>query len=827
MGYMDDVLLDIVLRRLGESPLAANAADLLLAALEDNESLLAQLGGQATQQPADESAHMHRVPSPSPAGAYLRSLTVSGFRGIGKPATLTLAPGPGLTLVVGRNGSGKSSFAEALEVLLTGDLKRWEKLSAVWHQGWRSMHYPDQAEISAELLVEGAGRVMAQRTWTANAKFTESSASAQVADEKRAGLERLDWYAALASYRPFLSHAELETFFGSPSGLYELLASVLGLEDLTFAAARLATARRAREAALSEVTKRLPDLLGRLESTNDERAAICRRALAGRTWDLATARSVAAGAHAATDGGELDRLRRLAQLTPPAEGDVRAAATALRQAAAGQEAVTGSPADRARALAKLLTAALEHHSAHGDSDCPVCGRSAALTGQWRQATEQEVARLGQEAQAAESAERGAADARRQAGALLQPPPPLLAEAPPPGIDPGPVRAAWEGWTNAPDAWPATGAAGLRALADHLDQAVEPITREILALSAAASAEHVERDDRWAQVAAEVSSWCAAAAVAQQGMAPVAAIKAADKWLKAATDDIRNDRLAPLATQARSIWAMLRQESNVDLGSIRLAGSASQRRVELDVSVDGAPGSALGVMSQGEVNALALCVFLPRARLPASPFRFLVIDDPVQAMDPAKVDGLAKVLEKAAVDRQVIVFTHDNRLAQAVRQLRLPATILEVTRRPGSAVDVRACLDPVEQALQDAGALAADRSVPAEVAARVVPGLCRTAVEAAFTEAIWRRQLRAGRGHTEIEADLEAAGARLNLLAGLALTGDAAKGGEVLPRLDAWGRRFADTYQVLNKGSHAAHAGDLGVLVGDAKKLAEKIRGSLP
>jgi hypothetical protein len=107
-----------------------------------------------------------------------------------------------------------------------------------------------------------------------------------------------------------------------------------------------------------------------------------------------------------------------------------------------------------------------------------------------------------------------------------------------------------------------------------------------------------------------------------------------------------------------------------------------------VSVNGAPGSVLGVMSQGEVNALALAVFLPRARLPARPFRFLVIDDPVQAMNPAKMDGLARVLEKAAADRQVIMFTHDNRLAEAVRQLRLPATVLEVARRPGSVVEVR-------------------------------------------------------------------------------------------------------------------------------------------
>src|SRR5438046_2184555 len=59
------------------------------------------------------------------SGAYLTSLTVEGFRGIGPKQTLTVSPGPGLTIVVGRNGSGKSSFAEALEVALTGDSKRW------------------------------------------------------------------------------------------------------------------------------------------------------------------------------------------------------------------------------------------------------------------------------------------------------------------------------------------------------------------------------------------------------------------------------------------------------------------------------------------------------------------------------------------------------------------------------------------------------------------------------------------------------------------------------------------------------------------------------
>ena len=64
------------------------------------------------------------------------------------------------------------------------------------------------------------------------------------------------------------------------------------------------------------------------------------------------------------------------------------------------------------------------------------------------------------------------------------------------------------------------------------------------------------------------------------------------------------------------------------------------------------------MSQGELHALALALFLPRASLNESPFRFVVLDDPVQAMDPAKVDGLVALLSEIAETRQVVVFAHD-------------------------------------------------------------------------------------------------------------------------------------------------------------------------
>jgi hypothetical protein len=65
------------------------------------------------------------------ARPFLRCLTAQGFRGIGQNPTLDLTPGPGLTRVVGRNGSGKSSFTEGLELLLTGDTCPWSQRSKV------------------------------------------------------------------------------------------------------------------------------------------------------------------------------------------------------------------------------------------------------------------------------------------------------------------------------------------------------------------------------------------------------------------------------------------------------------------------------------------------------------------------------------------------------------------------------------------------------------------------------------------------------------------------------------------------------------------------
>jgi hypothetical protein len=364
-AFVDDVLLGIVLARLEKVPLAETAASLLLAACDSDASLSAQLRGDSLTV-AERSSERATA---TPAGAYLRSITVAGFRGVGPSSTLELEPGPGLTLVVGRNGSGKSSFAEGFEVLLTGGVRRWQQLSGVWQDGWRNLHAPDLVRISAELLVEDAGPATAERAWDGTA-FPDSRATVQFSGKKRADLDELGWREALVTYRPFLSHSELEAFFDGPSRLYDLLSSVLGLEDLATAEGRLAAARKERKGALDEVNKELPGLLRLLGSTDDERARACLDALTGRKRDAERALAIASGSPAAHPDGEIGRLRHLSQLPLPSQGQVSGACAGLRAAADALGKTAGSEAGQALALAGLLSSALEHYHAHGAGACP-------------------------------------------------------------------------------------------------------------------------------------------------------------------------------------------------------------------------------------------------------------------------------------------------------------------------------------------------------------------------------------------------------------------------------------------------------------------------
>ena len=74
--------------------LSEQARLVVLAALESSNDLSEALGDEATSPERADSLTTTEQEGAEPIGAYLRSITVQGFRGIGAQVTLPFHPGP-------------------------------------------------------------------------------------------------------------------------------------------------------------------------------------------------------------------------------------------------------------------------------------------------------------------------------------------------------------------------------------------------------------------------------------------------------------------------------------------------------------------------------------------------------------------------------------------------------------------------------------------------------------------------------------------------------------------------------------------------------------
>ena len=100
MSVVDEVFDELV--RGGASE---RTVDLVLAAMDGGESLEAVVaGGKPARPEGSELVPEHAAPS-----VYLTEIAVTGFRGIGPESKISFDPGPGLTVVVGRNGPVRRS----------------------------------------------------------------------------------------------------------------------------------------------------------------------------------------------------------------------------------------------------------------------------------------------------------------------------------------------------------------------------------------------------------------------------------------------------------------------------------------------------------------------------------------------------------------------------------------------------------------------------------------------------------------------------------------------------------------------------------------------
>ena len=751
-----------ILEELVELDVDDRTLDLVMASLEGKDSVERVLRGESL----DHSVMEANGADEESSSVYLHDLTVSGFRGIGPEVRLEFPPGPGLTVVVGRNGSGKSSFAEALEVLLTGNALRWEDRSGPWKEGWRNLHDGTTPSVSARFLVEGkAGPTTVAKSWSAEAVLEEGLGTAQHHGEKRTDLAGIGWDGPLDLFRPLLSYNELGMIGSRPSELFDTLTAVLGLEPMDVALKALAAARLARERLDRQVKKeRKQSILPALVDLDDERADQVRSLLAKRVWDLDAL--VRLGTE--SDPGR-EALSELVLLRVPDEEQVLEAVEELQDALSEVAKLEGSGIEEAERLVRLLTIALEHNRGHDAGRCPVCG-VGVLDTEWRASAERHVERLRERASRYSSARRRLQQAMDAARTLVTAP--AIPESP--AVDTASAHDLWTRWGELPE--------HPGAIPDHLLGLYGALQSEVARVAGLAEDRYSRQEEQWASILPILMAWegKARAAVASRGV--VRQIKKAENTLKSVSVTLRATRWEPIESKALGLWEQLRHRSNVDLRSVQLAGTRTRRHVDLPVDIDGAEAQALAVASQGEISCLALSLFFPRATLPANPFRFLVIDDPVQSMDPARVDGLARVFAAISADRQLVVFTHDDRLPEALGRLRIEHTCKQVTRRPGSVVEVREKRDPVVQYFLDARSVALDSDLPPEVARRVIPGMCREGLEAACIEAVRRRRLAKGEPHNAVDDLLERT-RTLKQKASLALFDDPGRaGGDISRRI---------------------------------------------
>ncbi|MGH1488192.1 MAG: hypothetical protein ACRBK7_02165, partial [Acidimicrobiales bacterium] len=282
------------------------------------------------------------------------------------------------------------------------------------------------------------------------------------------------------------------------------------------------------------------------------------------------------------------------------------------------------------------------------------------------------------------------------------------------------------------------------------------------------------------------------------------LECARDWVSAEIDRQREYRMGGLSLEAAEIWKQLSPGDSIEFEAMQLLGSKSKRKLDLNCQTEGQSAKARSILSVGQMHALALSIFIPRATHTDSPFGFLFIDDPIHALDGIKIDGLAQVLHEIAKERQVVVCTHDRRLEAALETLRLPTTILRLERGVGSQVNVAAEENEVVHRLEDARSLASDSNIDDETRLIAVAGCCRTALEGAAARHFRRTAMASGLAIEQVEAELEKVDESLWDKIELAVYGNQPTDRDTASRIQTdYSKSIRDLIGLLNSSGHEA------------------------
>jgi len=660
----------------------------------------------------------------------LKSLDVAGFRGF--PQAVSFDLDADAVIVAGVNGSGKTSFFDAVLWALCGYVDRLDQGSSVLVS-----RYSSSGEARVGVTLQASDGVLStivrrfdDRMHLSVQTGGDEAITGAAAD---AALVDLLWPDANAATNPVealmrsLTHASylqqdaVRTFVEADDDQtrFDVVGELVGAGRIRELQAAIESSRQSWTRATTALTKDLEPIeqqraalverLGRLGAANNipedsDAFDQWRLAVAGLVGDAPPMERTPAGldralltlqAREQAEARRAGALRRLAthlEAPPPAAPDIAAlqaavtvtngaraqASQALKLAqeqAAAARRLQVEQSERTESLRALAQLALQHLNAV----CPVCAQpydEAAtrlrLQGLLNNASAT-PADSGPDVHAAaaayELAERDAttaaqvlADGQRAARqmadwqAALEP---LLSET---GLDHSDVIL--------PEI--AAQIEGLAARATSMRQLRQQGEQLSLGLARAAETSlRVELNERLVQVSGDIA----------QRRKTIDARHATRELGSSLLDALRNSSITVVTHQVQRIEPLLQRIfATVDPHpSLRVASFLTETQRghgRLWTELDDPTGDvnvrdpAL-VLSSSQLNVLAVAIFLSlNLAIPTLPLQLVALDDPLQSLDNVNLLGLADLLRRVKATRQVIVSTHDERLAELLeRKLR--------------------------------------------------------------------------------------------------------------------------------------------------------------
>lgn len=635
----------------------------------------------------------------------LERITVQAFRGYPTRAEVVLSGS--VVLLVGENGTGKTSLTEAFEWTLFDSIVRKERSKTRGeYQGasWiRSVHAPAELETYAEVaLIEDDGtRHVVRRTLVGNAGELTIDGQ-RVSDVRALGLRTEE------AFRPFLGQCEIQALIDSEQqSRWEQLSAILGFagfDQLRERLQRLRTdtdrderVRRLRERVARAVQPLTPPGTDPLEQSPQElktRAAKFLSLPPDSSWILVRQ----------TAQKELDELLGKDRRPP-----------GLEQFLVGSPDLGDAANDTARVAKGLTTHALKHrrwHEANSRSSfavqglklvdptvpelCPFCAemtlrrdRVDALTAEAARTTEPAPADP-------RVAFQNAINILLSAGPLGTDAAPALLESLGEGPEADSIRAAVDEQREldglrvrarrVSDAAlaayeaasrPAADSTALEGMASELELMADEISQRHAALRAQVESIRLNLTRRFSGLDEAGKNRMGALQMAVLLSENGAAVEAAWRLrhvqeqltlLVSELEDAEKSRMsAALQTLSDDIARYYKELSPGH--HIKIIGvsvrDTKRRQAALAATSHGKQVNPVTMFSEAEGNCLGLSLYFSQ-RVDRHPgWAMIMLDDPVQSMDQGHEEGLINLLARVSRDRQVIVMTHAVRFSQQV------------------------------------------------------------------------------------------------------------------------------------------------------------------